>query len=240
MIARYDQGARARYHLTLATSLWGRSPSPRPPPSCSSCSWRQSPPPASAQGPLIPSSGYPGSPRTRLSRCLEERENVKAYHEVESCWVIPGVPGGAQLRPPVGILTIRESTAALLPAHGSRAIGLGRDFLRRFLKRKSSLIRSSTVVLGLSVQEMRDKGKRINSLCLLFNLLISWKTICHKFSAQSKVRNYCSGSLYFNSINGPFRKLYKSFFQVENYIISWNVLSQFFLHDYYMQCSSSS
>ena len=46
---------------------------------------------------------------------------------------LPGVPGGAWLWPPVGILTIRDSTAALLPAHGSSAIGLGRDFLRLFL-----------------------------------------------------------------------------------------------------------
>ena len=43
------------------------------------------------------------------------------------------MPGGAWLWPPVGILTIRDSTAALLPAHGSSAIGLGRDFLRLFL-----------------------------------------------------------------------------------------------------------
>ena len=46
---------------------------------------------------------------------------------------LPGVPGGAWLWPPVGILTIRDSTAARLPAHGSSAIGLGRDFLRLFL-----------------------------------------------------------------------------------------------------------
>ena len=85
MIARYDQGACARYHLTLATSLWGRSLSPRPPPSCSSCSWRPSPPPAFAWDPPTPSSGYPGSPRTRLSRCLEKRENVISW-----IWVMLG------------------------------------------------------------------------------------------------------------------------------------------------------
>ena len=37
------------------------------------------------------------------------------------------------LRPPVGILTMRESTAALFPTQGSSAMGLGRDFFRRFL-----------------------------------------------------------------------------------------------------------
>jgi len=60
----------ARYHLALATSQWGRSHWPRPPPSCFSCSWPRSPPPASAWGPLTPSSGSPGSPETRLSLCL--------------------------------------------------------------------------------------------------------------------------------------------------------------------------
>ena len=61
----------ARYHLALATSLWGRYRSPRPPPSYSSCSWRLSRPPASAWGPLTPSVGCPGSPGTRLSLSLE-------------------------------------------------------------------------------------------------------------------------------------------------------------------------
>ena len=46
----------------------------------------------------------------------------------------PGVPGGAKLCPPVGILTMRDSTAARFPAHGSSAIGLGRDFFRLFLQ----------------------------------------------------------------------------------------------------------
>ncbi len=45
---------------------------------------------------------------------------------------MPGTPGGAQLHPPVGRRTIKESIAARLPAHGSRAIGLGRHFFRRF------------------------------------------------------------------------------------------------------------
>ena len=128
----------ARYHLALATSQWGRSHWPRPPPSCFSCSWPRSQPPASAWGPLTPSSGYPGSPGTRLSLCLEKKENIELYcHDPGIFKASPGVPGGAWLLPPVGILTIRDSTAALLPAQGSRAIGLGRDFLRRFLKRKS-------------------------------------------------------------------------------------------------------
>ena len=65
----------ARCHLALATSRWGRSHWPRLPPSCFSCSWHPSLPPASAWGPLTPSSGSPGSPGTRLSLCLEEREH---------------------------------------------------------------------------------------------------------------------------------------------------------------------
>ena len=51
-----------------------------------------------------------------------------------SAVTLPGVPGGAKLWPPVGILTMRDSTAARLPAHGSSAIGLGRDFFRLFLQ----------------------------------------------------------------------------------------------------------
>ena len=91
-----------------------------------------------------------GSTDTFLGFPSVTREEAMAMPGNERRWLLwvsqgqagrrlPGVPGGAWLWPPVGILTIRDSTAALLPAHGSSAIGLGRDFLRLFLQTFGSI-----------------------------------------------------------------------------------------------------
>ena len=138
-----------------ATSPWAgcrRPCSPRPPPSGSSSSWSPGcPPPASGWGPPTPCGGCPAWLGRTLSRYLQHNSLVSCvvsgplwgqlWGQLWShLWVnvsgvpSPGVPGGAKLCPPVGILTMRDSTAARFPAHGSSAIGLGRDFFRLFLQ----------------------------------------------------------------------------------------------------------